>query len=115
MPKIELKRGANRIVWLVGNWALKLPRLQSWRGFLFALINNQTEVERQGPGYCPVVFWIPGGWLTVQRRAEPLTRLEWELFDSSRFIRAYGLQGVETKPCSFGKVDGQIVAVDYGW
>jgi hypothetical protein len=111
-----IKKGSNRVVWLVGRWALKFPRIVSWRGLLFALINNQVEVERQGPGYCPVVFWIPGGWLTVQARAEPLTDEEWEAFDALGFIQQNKLQGVEYyKRCSFGVVQGNIVAVDYGW
>lgn len=73
------------------------------------------------PELCPVVFACLGGWFIVMRRAEPLTRDEFLSLNYAEWIK--GGQSlpngelvipVENKLDSFGKVDGRIVAVDYG-
>ena len=49
------------------------------------------------------------------RRAIPLTREEWQAFDSVTWRQQEGYEvPVEDKMDSFGWVDGRIVAVDYG-
>ena len=81
---VSFAMGATRAVILVGRWAVKLPRPTSWRLFLSGLLANMQEREfaRTGwPELCPVLFSLPGGWLVVMPRAEPLTDGEWELLD----------------------------------
>jgi hypothetical protein len=109
-----IRWGANRVVILTKSYAFKFPRAGSLRAFLYGMLNNVIEAERGrrgNPGYCPVVFSF-AGFLTVQIRAEPV---HWESFNPKDFVNKYGLKGVEFKPCSFGKIGEQIVAVDYGW
>ena len=67
------------------------------------------------PELCPVLFALPGGFLNVMRRAEPLTREEFFALDFKAFVEKLGYcVPVENKLDSFGKLSGKIVAVDYG-
>ena len=116
--RVRCLRGATRIVLLVGGYAVKVPLPQTWRTFLNGLLANMQEREfsRTGwPELCPVVGSLPGGWLVVMRRTEPLTCYEYNVFDTREFIeRSDGVIPVEEKQDSFGWLDGRIVAVDYG-
>jgi hypothetical protein len=121
MPLIEWKRtGVMREVLLIGRWAVKLPKLtRCWRNFLQGLLANMQERELFARGYaqlCPVVFSIPGGWLVVMRRAEPLTDKFLEDFDMEQFTElADGtMLDIEMKGDTFGMLDGHPVVVDYG-
>jgi hypothetical protein len=114
---MRLARGRNRVVVLTRRHAYKLPTPTSWPDFLFGLLNNMNEArrgKRGQQGYCPVVFALPGGWLTVMLRARPMLPAEWEGFDAKAFCSRLGIKA-EHKPCSFGWLNGRIVAVDYGW
>jgi hypothetical protein len=109
------RRGANRLVILTRRHAIKLPRVRSWRDFLYGLLNNLNEArDHQLGGRCPVVARLPGGFAIVMRRAEILSAREFERLDYHGFCRAHRLVA-EAKPDSFGILDGRVVAVDYGW
>jgi hypothetical protein len=111
---IEVRRGNNRVVILIGSYAVKLPRARSWRGLLYGMLNNINEAEAQKPGACPVVASLGCGLVTIMRRARDLTDTEFdELVDVAGFKTITGLE-VEPKRDSFGWLDGAIVAVDYG-
>lgn len=83
---------------------------------------QEVTFSRTGwPELCPVVFALPGGWLTVMRRAEPLTREQFENLDFAEWIKGgtdlpkgEWVIPVENKLDSFGVLAGRIVAVDYG-
>lgn len=112
-------RGVTRQVVLVGRWALKFPRVNcGWRIFLQGLLANMAEAvwgTTELEGFCPVVLAVPGGFLTVQRRARVLTVEEYAAFDVRAFIdREHYTVPAEEKRDSFGWLDGQIVAIDYG-
>lgn len=73
--------------------------------------------ETGWPELCPVVFSLPGGFLVVMRRAQPMTTGEWNIFknDLPTFCdKKYYTIPVEKKRDSFGWIDGKIVAIDYG-
>lgn len=111
-------RGVTRHVLLIGRHALKLPRLNyGWPMFLRGLLGNMDEAlwGRTGwEGLCPVVFALPGGLLTVQRRARTMTEAEFEGFDHGAFVERPDYRiPAEAKADSFGWLDGQIVAIDY--
>jgi hypothetical protein len=113
------RQGITREVILTRRYAIKIPKLiYGWQKFLCGLLANMQEATfaRAGwPELCPVVFSIPGGWLVVMRRAEPLSDAEWEAFDAPAFCETTGyLIPAEFKQDSFGMLDGRIVAVDYG-
>jgi hypothetical protein len=93
--------------------------MRSWQSILFGLINNMNEARsgRLGQsGFCPVVFALPGGFLTVMPRVRTLSDDEFGAFDAEQFCErgAYRIPA-EPKPDSFGWLNGEVVAVDYGW
>lgn len=65
-------------------------------------------------GLCPVVFNLGGGFLIVMKRARILTWEEFCDFDYKTFRMTKAAVPVEQKADSFGWLDGEIVAVDYG-
>lgn len=117
MIRASIKHGSTRIVLLIAGLAFKVPSFVSWRLFLSGLLANMQERQfsRMSDRLCPVLFHVPGGFLTVMRRAEPLTRDEYFGMDVGDFLDGGDfVLPVEDKLCSFGKVGGRIVAVDYG-
>lgn len=113
------RMGVTREVILTRRYAIKIPKLvYGWKLFLCGLLANMQERDfgRAGwPQLCPLVWSVPGGWLVVQRRAEPLADDEWACFDAPSFcVTDDYVLPVEFKRDSFGKIDGRIVAVDYG-
>jgi len=117
MDHLAVMRGATRTVLLTKRYAIKVPRLASWRLFLCGLLANMQEREfsRAGwPELCPVLFSLPGGWLVVMPRAAPLSDLEWAQIDMRWPDRADYVVPVEMKRDSFGRLLSRIVAVDYG-
>ena len=120
--KDAMKRafGTHRTTWLVGHLAIKVPVFVEWRLFLHGLLANMQEARFSAhawPELCPVLFACPGGFFNVMRRAEPLTRSEFEEF-SERYMSFVDKMDytvpAENKMDSFGKLNGRIVAVDYG-
>lgn len=68
---------------------------------------------------CPVRFSLPGGFLLVMPEATPLSDQEWQEFLQDVYELFVAGDGsytvpVEAKRCSFGRLNGRIVAVDYG-
>lgn len=120
---MDLLKGATRCVLLTKRHAFKVPRLVSWRLFLCGLLANMQEREFSRAGWrelCPVLFSLPGGWLVVMPRAEPLTDGEWDFMDIVGDREKWPDRGdyvvpVEMKRDSFGWIEGRgVVAVDYG-
>lgn len=116
--RFTVRLGATRAALLMGGLAVKVPRPTTWRTFLTGLLANMQEREfwrTRWPELCPVLFSLPGGWLVVMPRAEPLSGADWCAFDTEEFIeRSDGVIPVEEKQDSFGWLDGRIVAIDYG-
>lgn len=123
------RNGCSREVFLVGAWAIKIPKLTyGWRMFLHGLLANMREAAWSGTDYpeiCPVIFAIPGGWCTIMRRARPVTDNEFDALNLPRetaqpgeYVKSWTggdyIIPVETKADSFGWIDGRLVAVDFG-
>jgi len=117
-PLVLVKHGATRTVLLIHRWAVKIPSCIEWRLFLQGLLANMQERKFAGtewPEFCPVIFGVPGGWLLVMRRAQPLTDDEWERFEPYTFCTPKDrIIPAEAKRDSFGTLNKKIVAVDYG-
>lgn len=110
--RLEVKSGASRTTILMWRWAFKIPNVQwGWSPFLKGLLHNMSE--KTWTDYdnrlCPVLWGVPGGFLNIMPRCEPLLPHEEYLI----FRRVRDLN-IELKPCSFGRLNGEIVAVDYG-
>jgi hypothetical protein len=123
---VKFRSGCTRDVLLIGGWAIKVPNitLRSWRLFLIGLLCNINEVawsraesERMRGGHpssvpclAPVLFALPGGFLLVMKRCDPVDPAKFYDQDRARF------KGIpcEDKPCSFGLLGGNMVVLDYG-
>lgn len=117
---ITVLNGTTRSVILVGRFAFKFPCVvHGWRNFLRGLIANSMERMwwRSGvnDGLCPVLWSLPGGWLVVMPRCDPVVDVA-KVYDA--FIdRGDWVIPAENKDDSFGWLggeDGRLVAVDYG-
>ena len=103
--------GTNRIVFLVGPFAIKVPATVEFRLFLHGLLSNMQETKfSKHKLAAPILFSFPGGFLNIMARAERLTMQQ---FNSVKIEDYKGLP-VEDKLDSFGILHGKIVAVDYG-
>jgi len=116
---MEINReGSTRIVFLIGNYAVKLPNVCEWRLFLHGLLANMTEVRCGGvveDGFAPVLWHLPAGFGLVMQRARVLTDEEFQALDFEMWRdRGDYVIGAEPKSNSLGWIDGQIVAIDYG-
>ncbi len=112
------KKGSTRLVILTKNYAFKFPSFYSWESFLRGLLWNMQESlfwTLQDSRLCPIIFSIKGGFLNVMQRAEELSREEFFEIDFESFVKSPNLLiPVENKLDSFGKINGKIVAIDYG-
>lgn len=77
---------------------------------------QEREFSKAGwPELAPVVFSVPGGFLGIMRRGGPITEEQWLAMDVDTWReRGEYTIPVEAKQSSFGVVNGEIVAIDYG-
>lgn len=104
--------GTTRTTLLIGKWAIKYPSFVQWNLFLQGLLGNMQERVFSGTKdmmLCPVVWSMPGGFLNVMPRCDPITREQFFNIDTEAFPDM-----VEHKLDSYGMLHGNIVAVDYG-
>jgi len=115
---VRLLFGTTRMVFLVGDYAIKVPSLAEYRLFLCGLLANLQEAsfsKTQWDELCPVILSVPLGLMVVMKRCIPLTREQFFSLDYGKFVHKEDYQvPVENKLDSFGILDGRIVAVDYG-
>jgi hypothetical protein len=116
------RRGVTRFVILTRRYAIKIPRFWwhntfRWDMFLHGLLGNMQEAEFGKTGWpelCPVLWSVPGGWLIVMPRCEPLEReltgAEYEALVDRTDYRV----PAENKQDSWGYLNGRLVALDYG-
>ena len=123
------RNGINREVFLIGKYAIKIPSLRTYRHFIAGLLCNMNERNwwkfTTDERLCPVLFALPGGFVIVMARATALG----EYSDAGAYADGFGIMTaeriqdrlsnwiglpVEPKPDSFGVLNGQLVAIDYG-
>lgn len=120
-------RGCSRIVFLVGNYAIKIPRVPNhfgfWCGFYNGCLHNLRERRMKDwpPNrlLCPVVWGDPMGLILVMRRAEQPRNFSQRQLD--RLVRAGRLRGetwtLESADLHVGNVGflgRRLVLLDYG-
>jgi hypothetical protein len=108
-----ITEGRNRFVLVTRRHAYKFPSLRCWRDLLFGILNNlhEAQAQRDHPAYCPVLWCSPLGLLIVMPRVDVLGQDEWREAEG----RLPADTCAEMKPSSWGRLDGRIVAIDYGW
>ena len=118
LNNIIIKYGTTRTVFLVYKYAIKIPSCVEWRLFLLGLLANMQESifsKTKWPELCPVIFSLPLGLCVIMERAKEISRQQFFNLDYNKFIHQNGyVVPVEHKLDSFGILEGEIVAVDYG-
>lgn len=115
---LEFKRGITREVFLIGKYAIKIPSFRSYKLFLTGILCNiQERMFSKGLKtdlICPVLLMSPLGFVIIMPRCEPSGfKSSEEVFGVIQKYRDAGIP-VECKPCSFGFLNGRLVALDYG-
>lgn len=109
--------GVTRHVILIGKYAIKIPRLNyGWRLFLQGLLANHQErtfSSMKREPICPVIFYTPGGFLSIMPRCKPISELEYKALDLNLY-KNIPCEKTGGKSDSYGWLNGQIVALDYG-
>lgn len=118
---MQVKGGVTRIVFLTMRWAIKVPTVRyGWAKFLQGLLANMQErtfsCMAEEFRLCPVRFAVPGGWLSVMPRCQPLSESAADIIHQGQMAGACEWHGMDCdfKPDNFGMLDGQIVLFDYG-
>lgn len=128
---MQIKGGCTRSVILIGTYAVKIPRLNyGWTQFIKGLLGNMQEVhysKMKDKRICPVLFAIPGGFLLVMPRCKELSEVEFTNININDYWKQHlkninektmycgdFVVPVEHKIDSFGIINNNIVAIDYG-
>jgi len=118
--RLNFCKGSSMWAIVAGKFAFKIPSLYNWKRFLNGLISNMQEVEfnkveEMREKLCPILFYIPFGFLVVM----PMVRiLEYDELTQAQLqdfcINNNYIIPAEHKCDSFGYFKGKLVAVDYG-
>lgn len=129
IKSIEInKNGATRFVLLTQKWAIKIPRLDSYRSFLNGLLANEQEIVWSKIGdtrLLTIEQSLPLGLLIIMPRVEPLSIKYQKLLENENvremfyeilfeFTKSPYLIPAEIKLDSFGEYNGKLVCIDYG-
>jgi hypothetical protein len=120
-PCVEIHAaGTTRLTVCVCRWALKCPKGRKGReanrrerdAWLNATPTNKKIL-------CPIILAAPFGLLVVMRRAVPLTEEEAAELRATRGLPEWDSvlgdpSPLEPKASDWGRIDGKLVALDYG-
>lgn len=108
---MKFDRGCTRNVILIGPYAIKYPRLNSFKAFLLGLLANIREVERSGqPHLARVLAYLPFGLALVMERCRVL-----ECYPPESFLSKISGMSQDIKPRNFGlNAQGEWRVIDYG-
>ncbi len=119
---MQLKTGTTRCCFLIGNWAIKIPKIRRWKIFLRGLLANIDESWKSKHGdpfqkqsYARVLFCSWWGLFLIMERVSALHEHEYDKDKFSCYFRH--CEPIDNKIENFGRkfVGGStyIVLVDY--
>lgn len=79
---LAVKHGTTRTVILIGKYAIKIPQLKSWKGFLKGFLANMNEkaIHHLCPNYFLPVLWASrAGFVVIMPRVKINTAATWYL------------------------------------
>lgn len=110
-----IKLGTTRIVFLIGSYAIKIPRFYGWRSILKGILGNLDEYKwyKHSPvewqlKMCPTLFTF-AGLFNVCKRACPILIEDYQELD----FTYYEPLPLDKKLGNFGRYQNRIVLVDY--
>lgn len=119
--KIEfITSGVTRLVILIRDYAIKLPKPIIWNHFLRGLISNmeerliwyiatipETTLYPVRDHLCPVVWASWGGWILVMKRTTPVDKESWQPIEELEKVCR------DHKPDNYGMLGDRMVMIDY--
>jgi hypothetical protein len=111
-----MPNGAFRKVFLLGPWALKLPRIKNFAGGLRCNRWERETWDHWRPifgwdGLCPILASDPIGLFVLMPRAfQPVSQAEAD----SALPDHYPAVWCEGKPQDYGRLGARVVVLDYG-
>ena len=119
--------GATRVVIILDNYVIKIPKFWRWQNLLRGLLANINEGQtwrwnsgkyETGNSYllCPVKFTSWGGWFLIMHKAVHIPHDLWhDLFHNGTALDAHieHFQGDDSHK-NYGFYNNRIVKVDYG-
>lgn len=124
---VEIHHGTTRTVFLIGKYAIKVPYLKSYFGFVKGIIANILERDnsKHCPNYfLPVLWSLPLGLLVVMPRVRPINKSTWyfraflaDLFHANNDNNAEALLArkyCEHVPKNYALYKGRPFCIDYG-
>ncbi len=117
---MNFKRGTTRVAFLIGKYAIKIPRFwhtsngHRWKIFLRGILANIDEdywwkYSKQKDKLCPIIVKGPLGLFLIMKRAKELTEDE---YNNINLLDFSGLP-LDAKLVNFGKINDKILLVDY--
>lgn len=110
-----MKKGTTRIVFLIGNFVIKMPRFNSWKIFLRGILANIDENMwyKNSPlewklKMCPTLFTL-AGFLLIAKRAKEITEEDYKNINIDYFKPI----PCDFKKQNFGIYNERIVLIDY--
>lgn len=111
-----MKKGTTRIVFLIGSYAIKIPKPRRWKAFLRGILANLDENlwYKHSPDLwkeklCPTLFTL-GGFILIAKRAKEITQEQFEALTRGQFSPL----PCDFKQENFGVYNDKVVLVDYG-
>jgi len=116
-----MKKGSTRWVFIGKKYVYKIPYLTRYNNFILGLLANGQEVTfSKIKGYkkqlMPIVFYLPLGFLVVMKKANEISKTDWDLYykdQAEEIITIYNVPA-ELKRGSWGIYKNNLKAVDYG-
>lgn len=123
----EVHHGTTRTVFLIGKYAIKIPLIKKYKGFLKGLVCNLTErnISTLCPNYFLPVLWSdPLGLFVIMPRAKVVKIDSWflhafmvDLFHQNNDEEMEALNAryyCEYNPANIGLYKGRPFCIDYG-
>lgn len=114
----SMKKGTTRVVYLIGGYAIKIPRINRWKSFLRGILANMDERMwyKHSPvdwknKMCPSLLCLFGGFILICKRATPITQTIWD----NGTIKKEDFYPIpmDYKAINFGWYKSEIVLIDY--
>lgn len=104
---MKVKAGYTRRVFLLGDYAIKIPHTASLKRFAYGILSNIHETYNYDPDKPMAPIHYGCGLVVIMSRVKPI---EGEFYIPEQMDE---LVGHDSKASSFGILDKSIVAIDY--
>lgn len=112
---LGMRFGTTRMVFFIGKYAIKLPKINSWKFFLKGILANLDEKMwyKHSPKewqlkMAPSLFCL-GGFILISYRAKEITKEQFYSINKNY----YDPLPIDNKIDNFGLFENRIVLIDY--